>query len=424
MQRPVIIHGGKPLAGELKVNPAKNAALPILVGSLLTRQPLVLEEVPRLRDIEVLLQLLAHLGAQYAWEGRTLHLHTPEIKTTKAPYELVSKMRASFIVLGALLAREGEGEVSMPGGCAFGPRPVDLHIKALRALGFEVDEENGTFTARRLTAPEGEVVFDRPTVGGTEQVMLAAALGPSEVTIVNAALEPEIVDFAGFLQMLGVQIEGAGTAKMTIRGAQELGGGKYKIIPDRIEAGTYLLAAAATRGEVLLEGANPKHMDALLSKLKNAGHTVITGTDWVRLKSAANPKPFDVDAREYPGFPTDLQPPVTAYLATVPGVSLVRDLVYPDRFTHVGELARLGAELQLKERVLAIHGRALSGARIKAFDIRGGGAMVIAALAAEGETTLEGMQHIVRGYENLEERLRQLGAQIYSEPVRLGQAAD
>ncbi len=424
MQRPLIIQGGTPLRGELRVNPAKNAALPILVGSLLTREPITLTEVPRLRDIEVLLELLAHLGTRYAWEGRTLHLHTPEIQSTRAPYELVSKMRASFIVLGALLAREGEGEVSMPGGCAFGPRPVDLHIKALRDLGIEIQEENGTFTARRNGWPEGEVVFDRPTVGGTEQVMLAAALGPTEVTIVNAALEPEIVDFAGFLQMLGVQIEGAGTAKMTIRGAEALGGGSYKIIPDRIEAGTYLLAAAATRGEVLLEGANPEHMDALLSKLKNAGHTVLTGTDWVRLKSAREPEPFDVDAREYPGFPTDLQPPVTAYLATVPGVSLVRDLVYPDRFTHVGELARLGAELHLKERVLAIHGRNLTGARIKAFDIRGGGAMVIAALAAEGETVLEGMQHIRRGYEDLEDRLRQLGAVVYDAPVTLEQAAD
>ncbi|WP_457637124.1 UDP-N-acetylglucosamine 1-carboxyvinyltransferase [Oceanithermus sp.] len=424
MQRPMIIHGGTPLRGELKVNPAKNAALPILVGSLLTREPVTLVEVPRLRDIEVLLQLLSHLGTRYAWEGRTLHLHTPEIKTTHAPYELVSKMRASFIVLGALLAREGEGEVSMPGGCAFGPRPVDLHIKALRELGFAVEEENGTFSARRSRYPEGEVVFDRPTVGGTEQVMLAAALGPTEVTIVNAALEPEIVDFANFLQMLGVQIEGAGTAKMTIRGAESLGGGTYTIIPDRIEAGTYLLAAAATRGEILLEGANPKHMDALISKLRKSGHTIVTGTDWVRLKSAANPEPFDVDAREYPGFPTDLQPPVSAYLATVPGVSLVRDLVYPDRFTHVGELARLGAELHLKERVLAVHGRSLSGARVKAFDIRGGGAMVIAALAAEGETIIEGMQHISRGYENLEERLRSLGATVYGEPVKLEQAAD
>ncbi len=424
MQRPMIIHGGTPLRGELRVNPAKNAALPILVGSLLTSEPITLEEVPRLRDIEVLLELLAHLGTRYAWEGRTLHLHTPEIKTAKAPYELVSKMRASFIVLGALLAREGEGEVSMPGGCAFGPRPVDLHIKALRDLGFAVEEENGTFSASRNGWPEGEVVFDRPTVGGTEQVMLAAALGPTEVTIVNAALEPEIVDFANFLQMLGVHIEGAGTAKMTIRGAETLGGGEYKIIPDRIEAGTYLLAAAATRGEILLEGANPEHMDALLSKLRESGHTVVTGTDWVRLKSTSEPQPLNVDAREYPGFPTDLQPPVSAYLATVPGVSLLRDLVYPDRFTHVGELARLGAELHLKERVLAIHGRRLSGARVKAFDIRGGGAMVIAALAADGETIIEGMQHVSRGYEDLENRLRSLGANVFSEPVPLQQAAD
>ncbi len=424
MQQPLIIQGGTPLNGELRVNPAKNAALPILVASLLTPHPVTLREVPRLRDIEVLLELLAHLGTRYAWEGRTLHLHTPEIVTTDAPYELVSKMRASFIVLGALLARAGEGRVSMPGGCAFGPRPVDLHVKALRTLGAEVVEENGTFTATRTRPLAGRVIFDVPTVGGTEQVLLAAALGDTDVTIINAAQEPEVEDLARFLEMLGVAIEGAGTSVIRVRGARALRGGVYRVIPDRIEAGTFLLAAAATRGRLTLTHAYPHHLDALLAKLAESGHRIETGRDWVRLEATAAPRPFNIEAREYPGFPTDLQPPVTAYLATVEGVSLVTDRVYPDRFTHVGELARMGAELTLKDRVLAVRGGALHGAEVKAFDIRAGGALIIAALAAEGESRIDGMRHVVRGYENLEARLQAIGARAYAERAPLEAVAD
>ncbi|GGN06047.1 UDP-N-acetylglucosamine 1-carboxyvinyltransferase [Thermus composti] len=416
------IEGGVPLSGELRVYPAKNAALPILAASLLTAEPVTLLEVPRLRDVEVMLELLAHLGTRYQWEGRTLHLHTPEIVNTHAPYELVGQMRASFIVWGALLARVGEGRISLPGGCAFGVRPVDQHVKALRALGAEVvEEEGGTFYARRTKPLSGRVVFDLPTVGGTEQALLAVALG-GEATLVQAAVEPEVEDLGRFLSLLGVEIRGLGSPILHVRGVRRLGGGAYRIIPDRIEAGTYLLAAAATRGSITLREVRPDHLDALLDKLHQAGHRLEVGPDWIRLTATRDPEPFHVEAREYPGFPTDLQPIATAYLATVPGQSAVTDRVYPDRFTHVGELARMGAELYLKDRTLLIHGRPLHGAQVKALDIRAGGALVVAALGAEGITEIEGVYFLERGYEDLEERLASLGARVGVAEVQL--AAD
>ncbi len=417
------IEGGLPLSGELRVYPAKNAALPILAASLLTPEPITLLEVPRLRDVEVMLELLSHLGTRYQWEGRTLHLHTPEIQSTHAPYELVGQMRASFIVWGALLARVGEGQISLPGGCAFGARPVDQHVKALRALGAEVVEEGGTFYARRTRPLSGRVVFDLPTVGGTEQAMLAVALG-GEATLVQAAMEPEIEDLGRFLQMLGVEVRGLGSAILHVRGVKQLGGGTYRIIPDRIEAGTYLLAAAATRGTLTLTEVRPDHLDALLDKLRQAGHRVEVGADWVRFTATPHPEPFHVEAREYPGFPTDLQPIVGAYLATVPGQSAITDRVYPDRFTHVGELARMGAELYLRDRTLVVNGKRLHGAQVKALDIRAGGGLVVAALAAEGVSEIEGVYFLERGYEHLEERLQALGARVGLTEVALAQAAD
>lgn len=417
------IEGGTPLSGELRVYPAKNAALPILAASLLTAEPITLLEVPRLRDVEVMLELLAHLGTRYQWEGRTLHLHTPEIRSTHAPYELVGQMRASFIVWGALLARVGEGRISLPGGCAFGARPVDQHVKALKALGAEVVEEEGSFYARRVRPLSGRVVFDLPTVGGTEQAMLAVALG-GEATLVQAAMEPEVEDLGRFLAMLGVEVRGLGSAILHVRGAKVLRGGTYRIIPDRIEAGTYLLAAAATRGSLTLTGVRPDHLDALLDKLRQGGHQVEVGPDWVRFTATPHPEPFHVEAREYPGFPTDLQPIVTAYLATVPGQSAIVDRVYPDRFTHVGELARMGAELYLRDRTLLVNGKRLHGAQVKALDIRAGGGLVVAALAAEGVSEIEGVYFLERGYEDLEARFQALGARVGLEEASLALAAD
>ncbi|AFV75304.1 UDP-N-acetylglucosamine 1-carboxyvinyltransferase [Thermus oshimai JL-2] len=417
------VEGGAPLKGEVRIYPAKNAALPILAASLLTEEPITLLEVPRLRDVEVMLELLAHLGTRYEWEGRALHLHTPELKRLEAPYELVGQMRASFIVWGALLARAGEGRVSWPGGCAFGARPVDQHVKALRALGAEVVEEGHTFYARRKGPLGGRVVFDLPTVGGTEQALLALAL-EGEGTLVQAAVEPEVEDLGRFLTLLGVEIRGLGSPILHVKGAKRLGGGTYRIIPDRIEAGTYLLAAAATRGEVTLTEVRPDHLDALLDKLAQSGHRIATGKDWVRLTATPTPEPLHVEAREYPGFPTDLQPIVTAYLATVPGQSTVMDRVYPDRFTHVGELARMGAELYLRDRLLMVNGKKLHGAQVKALDIRAGGGLLVAALSAEGTTEMEGVYFLERGYEDLEGKLRALGARVYLEAQAPSLAAD
>jgi UDP-N-acetylglucosamine 1-carboxyvinyltransferase len=425
--RTLIIHGGVPLSGELRIFPAKNSALKLMAASLLTEEPVTLTEVPRLRDIEVMLDLLGHLGTRHAWEGRTLHLHTPEIRSIRAPFELVSKMRASFNVLGALAARAGEGTVPMPGGCNFAERPVDQHIKALRALGFEIStevtEEGIAYTARRLRPASGRVVYDLPTLGGTEQALMATALG-GEAVLVNTPQEPEIVDLCNFLTMMGAEIRGIGSSILYIKGKPHLRGGCYSVIPDRIEAGTYLFAAAATRGSITLTNVEPFHMDAVLDKLIQSGHNITTGKDWIRLEATPHPQPFNLEAREYPGFVTDLQPPATAYLATVHGTSLVSDRVYPDRFTHASELARMGANVTLKDRTLIIQGRPLSGAAVEARDIRAGGSLIIAALAAEGESRITGMQYIERGYDDIENRLRSLGAQVGIQQPELALAAD
>jgi UDP-N-acetylglucosamine 1-carboxyvinyltransferase len=427
MNRTLTIRGGVPLHGELRVLPAKNSALKLMAASILTDQPVTLNEVPRLRDIDVLLELLGHIGTRHAWEGRTLHLHTPEIRSTVAPFELVSKMRASFNVLGALAARAGEGTVPLPGGCNFAERPVDQHIKALRGLGFEVSIEitelGLAYTARRHKPAAGRVVYDLPTLGGTEQALMAAALG-TESVLVNTPQEPEIVDLCNFLCMMGVEIKGIGSSILQIKGKPRLNGGGYSVIPDRIEAGTYLFAAAATRGSITLTNVEPFHMDAVLDKLIQSGHRITTGKDWVRLESSPSPQPFNLEAREYPGFVTDLQPPATAYLSTVSGTSLVLDRIYPDRFTHASELARMGAEVTLKDRTLVIQGRHLTGAAVEARDIRAGGGLIIAALAAEGESHIAGMKIIERGYENVEDRLRSLGANVGVQMPELALAAD
>jgi UDP-N-acetylglucosamine 1-carboxyvinyltransferase len=427
MEKNLIIRGGTPLRGEVAIFAAKNSALKLMIASLLTAEPITLNEVPRLRDIDVLLDLLGHLGTRHAWEGRSLHLHTPEITRTDAPFELVSKMRASFNVLGALAARAGEGMVPLPGGCNFAERPVDQHIKALRSLGFEVITEitdlGVAYTAKRHQPAKGRVVYDLPTLGGAEQALMLGALG-EECVLVNVPQEPEIVDLCNFLQMLGVTINGVGSGILHVKGKASLGGGQYSVIPDRIEAGTYLLAAAATRGSITLTNVQPFHMDAVLDKLVQSGHQIEVGADWVRLESNPNPQPFNIEAREYPGFITDLQPPAAAYLATVQGTSIVSDRIYPDRFTHASELARMGAEVTLKDRTLLIRGNALTGASVEARDIRAGGGLIIAALAAEGESHIGGMRFIERGYENIEQRLRSLGANVGIQTPELALAAD
>jgi UDP-N-acetylglucosamine 1-carboxyvinyltransferase len=426
-QRPVfVIDGGRPLRGTLAVNAAKNSALYLILAALLTDEPVVLEDVPQLADVLVSLEILEHLGASVRWEGRDLHLHARELRRSSAPYSLVSKMRASFVTMGALLARSGEARISMPGGCAFGPRPVDRHIAAFKSLGVVVEEGSGDFAARRVRPLQGTVTFDAPTVGGTQNVLLASALGRGTVVIENAALEPEVADLAAMLTLMGAEIEGAGTPVIRVRGAERLSGLRFRPMPDRIEAGTFMLATAATRGIVVIEGIRSVHVQAVLDKLSETGvRVVVDGPTTITIDATGELGAADVTATEYPGIPTDLQAPFGAYLATLPGVSVVRDRVYPDRFTHVAELARFGARVELADRTLVVRGATLHGAEVHAADIRAGGAMVVAALAATGESRVSGVEFIDRGYELLAPRLQALGASVHRiapEPVATSDA--
>jgi UDP-N-acetylglucosamine 1-carboxyvinyltransferase len=412
---PLVIRGGRPLEGEIEVLAAKNAALPIIIGSILSPEPVVLHGVPRLADVEVILEIVASLGTRYEWSGaHTLNLHTPELTSIEAPYSLGSKMRASFEVLGALLARAGEALVSMPGGCVIGPRPVDQHVKALRMMGATLTEDGGDFHAIRERPLSGRVVFDIQTVGGTRNAILAATLGSGRVTLENVALEPEVIDLANFLNSLGAKISGAGTTVIEIEGVSRLHGGEYTIIPDRMEAGTYLLAGAASRGTVTIRRANPSHMRAVTAKLVEAGVRVLESDDVIQIDArGVVGNPITLQAVEYPGFPTDLQPQMAAFLCTVPGTSKISDRIYPDRLGYAAELARLGANAVVHDHTLVVEGSLLHGAPVRALDIRAGAALIVAAAAAQGETTISGMEFVNRGYEHVAERLRQLGADAY-----------
>jgi len=408
----LLIRGGTPLAGELPVFRAKNSALYLIFASLLSDEPVILEDVPRLSDVMISEEILRHIGVDTKWQDHELHLHARSIRTCNAPYSLVSKMRASFVVMGALLGRCGEARVPMPGGCAFGPRPVDRHLAALRDLGAIIDEDEGEFHARKHGEFSGTVTFEAPTVGGTQNVLLATAVGNSTVIIENAALEPEIADLADMLNAMGADIQGAGTRTITVKGAAKLGGVRYRPIPDRIEAGTLMLAAAATRGTVTLSDVRPEHLVAVSTALAATGVEITEGPNTITVDARGELRPTTIEAAEYPGVPTDLQAPFSAYLATVPGISTLSDSVYPDRFTHVEDLARTGADLRLNERTLEVRGGPLRAAAMHAADIRAGGALIVAALAATGTSEVGGLKFVDRGYERLTERLAHLGATV------------
>jgi UDP-N-acetylglucosamine 1-carboxyvinyltransferase len=419
MDEALIIHGGKPLRGDIPVNTAKNSALYLILAALLTPEEVVLKDIPKLRDVIAISEMLEHFGAEVSWKGRNLHIKAEHILTCSAPYQLVSRMRASFVAIGALLGRCGDAKMSMPGGCAFGPRPVDRHIKAFKALGVEVLEEDGDFIFRREKPLEGRAIFEAPTVGGTQNVLLASAIGEGTVVIENAALEPEIPDLANMLNAMGAKIRGAGTSVITIEGVPYLKGITYRPIPDRIEAGTLILAIAATRGKARLVDVDSTHMNALMIKLSEAG-VVFEEEDHTLTVDATQPlKPVDIVAVEYPGIATDLQAPFGAFLSTIPGSSHVEDHVYPDRFTHIEELKHTGASFELDERTLKIEGGTLHGAKMQAADIRAGGALIVAALAAQGTSVITGLQFIERGYENIAGRLQGVGADIHRSEVAL-----
>lgn len=423
---PLHVQGGHQLSGEITIQHSKNAALPIIVASMLSREEITLHGIPRLSDVYTILEVMHHIGTRHTWTGpNSLTLHTPEILNTEAPYALVNKMRASFIVLGAILARAGVATVSMPGGCAWGPRPVDQHVKAFRALGAEVSEESGNFHASRRGSLNGKFIFELLTVGGTHNAILAGVLGDGEITLENASIDTDVVDLIEFLNSLGARIEGAGTNTLTIKSVPMLRGGEYTVIPDRIEAGTFMMLAAATGSRLKLNNVRPDHLTAVTAKLREMGVEIQEdGSSMIVDARDRDLKAVNITTQSYPGFPTDLQPQMSALLATVPGTSVVQDPVYPDRLTHVAELHRMGANITVSGYTQVIQGTKLHAAPVKAADLRAGAALFIAGLTCEGETVIDGVQYLNRGYERLAERLRGIGANARQPEAALAAAMD
>jgi UDP-N-acetylglucosamine 1-carboxyvinyltransferase len=421
----ISIVGGRPLHGAIPISGAKNATLPLMIASLLTKDTLILDNVPRLADVSQLQRILSNHGVDItvngkrpgdtAYQGQTLHISAADIVDTTAPYELVSKMRASFWVIGPLVARMGEAKVSMPGGCAIGTRPVDLLIMALQCLGAEIEIDRGYVIARaRHGLRGGEIVFPKVTVGGTHTAIMAASLAHGVTVIDNAAREPEIADVADCLNKMGARISGAGTSRIVIEGVPRLNGARHSVLPDRIETGTYAMAVAMTGGDVLLEGARPELLQSALDILVRAGAVVSATNAGIRVaRNGAGISPVDVRTAPFPGFPTDLQAQFMALMTRAGGTSHITETIFENRFMHVQELARLGARIQLDGETATIEGRThLKGAPVMATDLRASVSLVIAALAAEGETMVNRVYHLDRGFERLEDKLNACGAEI------------
>jgi len=407
------IQGGVPLSGEIAISGAKNAALPILCAALLTTEPLHLSNLPRLNDIATLLKLLAQMGVAVQQEGENLTLDASGLHNPVASYDLVKTMRASILVLGPLLARHGEARVSLPGGCAIGARPVDQHIKGLQEMGAEIHVEQGYIEARASRLNGTHICTDMVTVTGTENLMMAACLAQGETVIENAAREPEVVDLANCLIRMGARIDGVGTDKIRIRGVERLHGAEYAIMPDRIETGTYLCAAAATGGSVRLTGAAPNSLDAVVGKLMGAGCNIVLGDHTITLKAPLRLKSVSLETAPYPAFPTDMQAQFMAINSVAEGVAIIHETIFENRFMHASELQRLGADIQIMDGSAVVRGvERLQGATVMATDLRASASLVIAALAAEGETVIDRIYHLDRGYERMETKLAQLGARV------------
>jgi UDP-N-acetylglucosamine 1-carboxyvinyltransferase len=412
----LIINGGKPLCGEIVISGAKNAALPIIAATLLASDNVTISNVPHLKDITTMMELLGQLGAQLIIDEKmNVQVDTNQVNEFVAPYELVKTMRASVLVLGPLLARFGRADVSLPGGCAIGSRPVDLHLKALQSMGAEISVTNGFIKARckgRLQAKT--LVFDSITVGGTENIMMAASLAEGRTVIKNAAREPEVVDLANFLIQLGAKIHGAGTHTIEIEGVEALGGGSYSVMPDRIEAGTYLTAGAVTQGNVTIRKVKPDNLLSMLCKFEEAGATITLGEDWINLNMLnTRPEAVNIFTAPYPGFPTDMQAQFMVMNCIAEGAASIVETIFENRFMHVQELQRMGAKIKLHGNTAMINGVAkLTGAPVMATDLRASASLILAGLVAEGETTVDRIYHVDRGYERIEEKLSMLGADI------------
>ncbi len=416
----LVITGGQRLSGEVRISGSKNAALPLLAATLLTADTVRLHNIPQLQDISTMVQLLGQLGADILVnETCSLDVTSGEAVQAFAPYELVRRMRASILVLGPLLARFGEARVSLPGGCAIGSRPVDQHILGLRALGAEVEVESGYVHARVQGRLRGaRVLFDMATVGGTENLMMAAALAQGETVLENAAREPEIVDLALLLNGMGARVDGAGSDCIHITGVDRLHGCEHRVVSDRIEAGSYLVAAAMTSGDVVCRDTDPSLLEAVLRKLQEAGAEVSHGVDWVRLQMSARPRAVSFRTQPFPAFPTDMQAQFMAMNCIAEGTGSIIETIFENRYMHVQELNRLGASIVVDGHTAIVHGvDALQSAPVMATDLRASMSLVLAALVAQGETHIHRIYHIDRGYERVEEKLRQLGAQVLRAPA-------
>ncbi len=425
----LIVTGGYPLRGEIRISGAKNAALPVLVASILADSPMVIGNVPHLQDITTTMELLGRMGVNLmVGEKMTIEADTSTISDLRAPYDLVKTMRASILVLGPLLARFGEAEVSMPGGCAIGSRPVNLHIKGLQAMGAEIVIDEGYIKARAKRLKGARIFMDMVSVTGTENLMMAATLADGTTVIENAAREPEVADLARCLVSMGARIKGAGTSEITIEGVRRLGGGRHDVIPDRIETGTYLVAAAMTRGNVRLRNAQPDLLDAVLDKLREAGARIEVGSDWISLDMRkGRPKAVSLRTAPYPAFPTDMQAQFVAMNTIAEGSGTVTETVFENRFMHVQELQRMGADIEMQGNIAIVRGvERLRGAPVMATDLRASASLALAALVAESETVVDRIYHIDRGYECIEEKLAQLGARIRRIPgsARFGGEAE
>jgi UDP-N-acetylglucosamine 1-carboxyvinyltransferase len=412
-----VIRGGTPLLGTVRISGAKNAALPCMAAALLTEDTVILENIPQVRDIETERKLLASMGAEVELGyGRAQHrtrIKCGVLSDPVAKYEIVKTMRASSLVLGPLIARTGMARVAMPGGCAIGGRPIDLHIKGLEAMGATITQEHGYLEARTDRLKAAHIVFDKITVTGTEDLLMAAVLADGETLFENCAREPEVTDLAALLNAMGAKIEGAGSGTIRVKGVSKLHGAKHRINPDRIEAGTFLLAGAITGGDLNVDCCNPAHLGAVITKLEECGVKLEVGKDNVRVHSGGSLTANDMSTEEYPGFPTDMQAQYMALMTQAEGTSVVTENIFENRFMHVGELNRMGANISVSGRSATIRGKTpLQSAAVMCSDLRASAALVLGALVAEGETILDRVYHMDRGYEHIEEKLRSVGAQI------------
>lgn len=409
----ILVTGGRQLKGTIRVSGAKNAVLPVMAASLLASGNSVLNETPRLADVGIMCELLEHLGAKAQFQGDVLQIDTSGVKSWEAPYEYMRKMRASVLVMGPLVARLGYAKMSLPGGCAIGSRPIDLHLKGLAAMGAGITKARGWITVKANKLHGERIYLDFPSVGATENIMMAATLAEGTTIIENAAEEPEIVDLANFLNSMGSRITGAGTNIIKIEGVNELHAAQHTVIPDRVEAGTFMVAAAACGGNVLVANAITDHLKPVVAKLREAGVIIEEELSGVRVISEPPLGAIDIKTLPYPGFPTDMQAQMMAMLTTSMGTSLITETVFENRFMHVNELKRMGADITIEGHSAVVKGVAqLSGAQVKATDLRAGAALLIAGMMASGVTEISGIEHIDRGYEDIVNKLRGIGADV------------